>query len=238
MSFVMDEHSGAPAPRRKRRWTWWAAAALLLALVVAGAFVAGRSSHEQAAPPVPRPSSPAPAPHQPEAPAGEIGPVRWQPLPHGERVPVSAVHGPFRQDGPLARGYTHGAPGAALAAINLSSRVSSAAGANTYLAVLSEQATGDVAAAARQLGEESSTAGSAATAPTRWWWAITGGDPAAGQVQVSLIGETPQTQQLGGYAQLTRTLVWREGDWALQVPVEGPQLVTTTAGHQPVPEGG
>jgi hypothetical protein len=60
----------------------------------------------------------------------------------GVQVPVSAVHGPHVLDGGRAAGYTHDAPGAALAAVQVLTRTSPTTGPAVYRPVLAEQVIG------------------------------------------------------------------------------------------------
>ncbi|MBA8827792.1 hypothetical protein FHX42_005199 [Saccharopolyspora lacisalsi] len=220
MSYVVSETTGAA---RRRRWPWVVAAVVVLLLVATTAFWLGRSNSQPAA----RPTSPAPSPSEQQ---GPWGPLQWRPVADSP-LPFSAEHGPRTVTDGLARGFSHDKAGAVLAALHISTRASSAAGPRTYRAVVREQTYGDKQAQLSQLSRQSSSASAAATRPQQWWYAITGGDPRGDLVQVSLVASSEQSRQMGGYAHLTRTLSWRNGDWRLQVPTPAPELRTSTAGH-------
>lgn len=230
MSLVMGEHGTSTS--RRRRWPW-VIVAVLIAAIVAAAFVAGRSSNT-------RPSGQAP-PQQPGSSAqppgaqGRSGPVQWAPapgVPAAGPVPSSPMHGPQQVSGPIASGYSHDELGAVVAGINISMRLSSDAGPGVYRSVVEQQTVGERQSTLTRLASEPPSAN--APQPQKYWYRIVRGDPDGEVVQLQLLAQTPQTAQMGGYVQLDRTVVWRDGDWALQLPVGQAQLVPSTQGFQPL----
>lgn len=227
MSYVIDQAASPEGDRKRRRWPWVLLAVVVLALVATGAFLLGRGGG----------SGPGEATQSPVAPPpvdqGPLGPLEWRQF-AGSPLPRSAQHGPREEIGGVARGYSHDEAGAVLAAINISTRGSSAAGPGTYEAVLQAQAYGNVDLAKNQLAAQSSTASAAETTPQQWWYAIKAGNPRGDLVEVSMLTRTAQADGMGGYAQMTRTLAWRDGDWKMQVPVSPPSLAVSTAGYTPL----
>lgn len=229
MSYVIDQSPSSSEPRPRRRWPWVLVAVVVLALVATGAFLLGRggTGPGQASPNPTTPVAPPPADQ------GPLGPLEWTQF-AGSPLPRSAQHGPREEIGGVARGYSHDEAGAVLAAINISTRASSAAGPGTYQAVLQAQCYGDVDLAMNQLAAQSTTASAEETRPQQWWYAIKAGDPRGDLVEVSLVARTPQADGMGGYAQINRTLAWRDGDWKMLVPVTPPSLTTSTTGFTPL----
>lgn len=229
MSYVIDQAASSEGDRRRRRWPWVLLAVVVLALVATGAFLLGRGDSG--------PGGAAPRPNSPVAPPpvdqGPLGPLEWRQF-AGSPLPRSAQHGPREEIGGVARGYSHDEAGAVLAAINLAVRGSSAAGPGTYESVLRAQGYGDVDLALNQLVAQSSTASAQETQPLQWWYAIKAGNPRGDLVEVSLVARTAQADGMGGYAQMSRTLAWRDGDWKMQVPVSPPSLAVSTAGYTPL----
>ena len=140
-------------------------------------------------------------------------------------VPVSSQHGPRDTAGGVARGFTHDALGAALAAIHISARLSGEVGPEVYEAVARQQCVGDVEAALAAIRGARSVAPAGAALPEAYYYKITAGDPGGDQVLVSLAVSSPQGRGLGGFVGVLRTLRWVNGDWRLQVPTPAPQVI-------------
>lgn len=230
MSYVLDQPA-ATGQHRRRRWPWIVAAVLVMALVATTAFLLGRSHQQPSSQP-----PPATAPQQPQGqPTSELGTLRWETI-AGSPVPISKQHGPHTiSPKGVGIGYTHDKAGAVMAMINISSRMASSAPPSMWRATVRQSTYGDQQTMLSTLARQTSSTPPAQTRIQQYWYAIEAGDPTGDIVQVSMIGRTPQTAQMGGYAKLTRTLSWRDGTWKMQVPVSDPQLVSTTAGHTAVP---
>lgn len=226
MAFIMTPDDPRPV---RRRWPWIVLVIVLL-VVAGGGFLLGR---QQPNPPEPvGPSLQAPA-SAPKPPAGPLGPVRWSEF-AGLPVPLSATHGPREQVGGVALGYTRDEAGAVLAAINITARISSAAGRGTYEAALGMQGYGNPRAASDMLSAATGGVVSEEARPRQWWYRINAGSPRGDLVEVSLLARTAQSEAMGGWVQMNRTLSWRNGDWRMLVPVGAPQLMNSTTGYIPV----
>lgn len=187
------------------------------------------------------PSSP-PFPPPPTPPrAGPAGPdfrPSWSPAGYGAPVPSSPCAGPHWQHDGLAGGFSHDRAGAEFAAVHLSTRLASASGPNVYAPTLARQTVGDYQQALGQTQQETSNTPAAQSLP-RQWWARTSGDPASGVVTVDLAAATDESRSLGGYAGMSLTLRWQDGDWKLVLPKQDPRLIASTAGYELLgPSGG
>lgn len=220
-----------PASRpRRRRWPWLIAAVLVVLAVAAAIVVVTGGSRRGAVTSAAAPPVSASRARPPGPPPDAMGTVTWTPV-LGVPLPVSAVHGPRSDAGGVPSGYSHDAAGAALAAINISYRLTGAVGPGTYQAVLFQQCYGNVDATVQQLTASSSASTAAEVTPDQWWWRVTAGDPSGDLVQVSVLARTPQSAALGGFSEIERTVAWRGGDWRMQVPPSPPALVSSTAGY-------
>ena len=149
-------------------------------------------------------------------------------------VPTSPRAGPARTDGGVAAGFTHDELGAVLAAINIAARLNVDLGPTVYEAVARRQCVGDIDTALAQLRTTRSQAPPAATVATGYFYRVDGGDPATDRVLVSIAADTPQARAAGGYAAVTRTLRWIDGDWRMQVPSSPARLVSSVATYHPL----
>jgi len=179
---------------------------------------------------VPGAASPAQPTEQPaDAPA-----VRLVVVPGGT-VSVSDRHGPAHQREGLAAGFSHDERGAAVAAVNLAVRVSSAAGPEVYEPTIRNQGYGDPDAmlqrnrAERPVGDTSAETGATRFSELRY--RVISGDPTGDSVVISMLATTGQARDLGGFARLDVTLRWVDGDWRLQVPTARPLLYPTAEGY-------
>lgn len=171
---------------------------------------------------------------QPAASSSSGSAVRLVEIPGGT-VPISDRYGPADQGKGLAAGFSHDEPGAAVAALNLAVRTSSAAGPEVYEPTISNQGFGDPAAMlernrAERPGEDT-PAGPSATRFSSVHYRLIGGDPTGDSVVISLLAETQQARQLGGLARLDVTLRWIDGDWRMQVPTARPLLHPSAQGY-------
>jgi hypothetical protein len=74
----------------------------------------------------------------------------------------------------------------------------------------------------------------AATVATGYFYRVDGGDPATDRVLVSIAADTPQARAAGGYAAVTRTLRWIDGDWRMQIPSNPARLVSAVTTYHPL----
>jgi hypothetical protein len=185
----------------------------VLVMVGAGAYVAGRA-HRLDHPPA-------------ESVTGTSPDISWAtvgPWP----VPRSVTAGPAQVSDGVGTGYAHTGLGAAMAAWNIGEQMSSDAGPATYTATVRDQTYGD-ADTMLALIAQSPTGGSAPG--SAFFYTIDYGDPTGDDpVLVYTAERTPSSQREGGYYGAYRTLRWMNGDWRMQVPVTGSQLITDVSG--------
>lgn len=144
-------------------------------------------------------------------------------------VPTSRRAGPAHTKDGVAAGFTHDELGAVLAAVNIAARLDVDVGPTVYEAVARRQCVGDIDTALAQLRTTRSPAAPAATVATGYFYRVDGGDPAADRVLVTIAADTPQARAAGGYAAVTRTLRWFDGDWRMQVPTSPARLIASVA---------
>jgi hypothetical protein len=215
-------------PRQRRGRARLLIAAVLLVVVAAGAlWVVMGQPH--ASPPIPQ--APTPAPPSTQQSSVDRCAVEWFTAPDLTKAPRSACHGPRDTGGGRAKGFSHDERGAVFAAINLSMRLSAAAGPAVYNPTFTEQTVGDARSAVAELAGESTAARPAEVRPTQWWYRISAGDPAGDLVEVELLAATPQATSQGRFAQLTVVLRWDAGDWKVQLPRRRAHAVASTGGY-------
>ncbi|MFJ5984422.1 hypothetical protein [Lentzea sp. NPDC092896] len=156
--------------------------------------------------------------------------VEWFNAPDLTKVPRSACHGPRDTGGGRAKGFSRDERGAVFAAINLSMRLSAAAGPAVYGPTFAEQTVGDGRSAIAELAGESTTARPAEVRPTQWWSRVSAGDPAGDLVEIELLAATAQATASGQFAQLTVVLRWNGGDWKVQLPRRRAHAASNTNG--------
>lgn len=88
----------------------------------------------------------------------------------------------------------------------------------------SQDTAGAVLAAVNRGMRTSPSAPSSPSTPQRWWYRLNGGSPQSGNVSLSLLAETPQTTQMGGYARRDLVLRWDRGNWEMAQPSSPAQL--------------
>lgn len=216
MSYILND--GPPRTSRRRPALFIGGGIVLITLMVA-AFLVGRDDG------TPGTKEPAPSVGAPVAPVVTWSVVGDQP------VPASPSHGPARTEGGLASGFSHDELGAVLAAINISTRLAGQAGPVVYESTARMQCFGDVDGTIASIRNQRSSAVPGSTVPGEVLYRITSGDPASDLVAISVALATPQSRSMGGFAELTRTLQWIDGDWKVQVPPAPPRLVTSVAGY-------
>ena len=146
-------------------------------------------------------------------------------------VPGSSATGPWQVRGGLASGYAHDELGAAVAAINIVTRLSAEAGPRVYEPTARQQCIGDPAALIAQLRRSRPDNDPAATAPAAYFYRVVNGDPGGEQVLMAIAADTAEGRARGGLVGLTVTLAWRDDDWRLVVPYGSAQVVPSTAGY-------
>lgn len=167
----------------------------------------------------------------PPSPRSEpVGPLQWN-LVASTPIPRSSEHGPHQEIGGVAKGYTHDEAGAVLAALNIGSRVSSAAGPEVYTKTLREQTFGDVESELDRLPREYSSSTPQEVRADEYWYSVKSGDPSGGFVEVSILARTPQSTNMGGLVRRDYALAWQGGDWKLQVPSSRLILAASPAGY-------
>ncbi|MFN2534865.1 MAG: hypothetical protein ABR528_06400 [Pseudonocardiaceae bacterium] len=206
-----------PQPTKNRPTLWIGLAVVLVALLAAGAYFLGR--HDSGAA-----STGGPA-------ASTAPPISWSIIGGDEPVPTSPVAGPRHTETGLAKGFTHDALGAAVAAVNISSRLASEVGPQVYEATAREQCFGDVETALNQIRNSFTNAPPGAAKPSEIWYRVAGGDPTDDLVLMSVALKTPESVERGGYAGLEMTMRWVDGDWKVQVPIARPLLVPSVSGY-------
>ncbi|OZM77060.1 hypothetical protein [Pseudonocardia sp. MH-G8] len=146
---------------------------------------------------------------------------------------VSDSHGPRDHHDGRSAGFAHDELGAAIAASNLTARVSPAAGDVAKAAVI-EQCFGDIPTTLARLRSAlpmSDSPSRAALQPQALHYRVLAGDPHGDAVVVSLLAETPQARDLGGLSRIDATLSWIDGDWRLRVPLPAPSIHPSTEGY-------
>src|SRR5437764_9312460 len=167
-----------PQSTKNRTPVWVGLAIVLVALLATGAYFLGRNGSGAA-------SAAGPAVSTDAA-------ISWS-IVGDEPVPASAVAGPRHTVGGLAKGFTHDALGAALAAVNISSRLASEVGPQVYEATAREQCFGDVDTALNQIRNSYSNAPPGAAKPSEIWYRVAGGDPRGDLVLMSIALKTPES---------------------------------------------
>jgi hypothetical protein len=211
---------------RRSRARWLVLAALLTVAAAGGVWLL--KGTPQTAPPEAGSAASVPPSTQPSS--VDSCAIVWFTAPDLTKVPRSACHGPRDIAAGRARGFSHDERGAVFAAINLSMRLSAAAGPAVFNPTFAEQTVGDSRAAVAELAGESTTARPAEVRPTQWWSRVTAGDPAGDLVEVELLAATAQATASGQYAQLTVVLRWDGGDWKVQLPRRRAHTASGTAG--------
>lgn len=147
----------------------------------------------------------------------------------GFPVPESTSHGPTQTTNGMAAGFSHDELGAALAAINISYRLTSDVGPMVYETTARQQCYGDITTTIAQIRSQPSI-----TSPkvTEFYYKILSGDPEGDLVLIAIAGKSASTTAAGGYASALRTLRWTGRDWQMQVPVAPAQITTDVSGYE------
>ncbi|MGE3836177.1 MAG: hypothetical protein AB7H43_15540 [Acidimicrobiia bacterium] len=151
-------------------------------------------------------------------------------------VPSSRQHGPARTGDGLASGFTHDELGAALAAMHITARLTPAVPPVVYQTTARAQCYGDIDAYLERI--DRSRRAQLASRPTavgrELYYRVVDGDPRGGTVRISLAAVTEEARQKGGYAELTRTLQWIDGDWKMQLPPTPRAILPSLDGYSPL----
>jgi hypothetical protein len=204
-----------PQAAKSRTGLWVGLAAVLVVLLATGAYFLGQGDGGTAS------GSPA---------ASTASAISWS-IVGNDPMPASPVAGPRNTENGLAKGFTHDALGAAVAAVNISFRLASEAGPQVYETTVREQCFGDLDTTLQQIRNSFSNAPRGAAKPSEYWYKITSGDPTSDLVLISIAIKTPQSIARGGYARLDNTMQWINRDWRLQVPTAPPSVIPSVDGY-------
>ncbi len=220
------------AGQRKPRRGWLVALlALVVLAAVAGWFMTqDHPAQDTRTPQYVRPTGVAAPPTTTTSPARSCA-ITWFSAPDLTPVPRSDCAGPATVTATQAKGFSHDQLGAVIAAINITTRITSAAGPTAYRATLAEQTVGDTQTALTDVAGEQSDSAANQTRPDHWWYRIGAGDPSGDLVEVDLIASTPQTRAQNEYAALSTTVRWVDGDWKVQLPRPRATPITSAAGY-------
>jgi hypothetical protein len=210
-----------PQPAKSRTVIWVGLSVVLVALLAFGAYFLGRGDGGDGG---------ATASGGPAAPADLTAPVISWSIVGNEPVPTSPVHGPRNTEGGRAVGFTHDTLGAALAAVNIGTRLASEVGPQVYEATAREQCFGDVDSEITRIRDSVSTSPEGAAIHSEVWYKVASGDPRGDLVLISIAVKSPEATTLGGYAALDMTLRWVDGDWKMQVPLARPSIIPNVQG--------
>ncbi len=216
MSYIVPD--GSPSSRRPRRWIWVCGAIVAVIALIIVAFAVGRFGSQSG------PATP---------PGGGLagGPdITWA-MVGSQAVPLSATHGPREQTNGLAAGFTHDELGAAIAAINIANRASAVAGPIVYETTLRQQCVGDIDATLVSIRNSRSSAQADTVIAEEMFYRVTSGDPDSDLAVISIAALTPQSRNLGGYAEFSRTMQWVDGDWKMQVPPSKVRILPNVDGY-------
>lgn len=205
-----------PQATKNRTAVWIGLAVVLVALLAIGAYFLGRKDSGSASA---------------ADPASSTGPaISWS-IVGDEPVPASLAAGPRNTAGGLAKGFTHDSLGAALAAVNISTRLASEVGPQVYEATAREQCFGDVDREIQQIRDSVSTAQPGTDKPSEIWYRVASGDPSSDLVLMSIAAKTAQSMASGGYVGLDITLRWVGSDWKMQVPSARASIIPSVSGY-------
>lgn len=244
MSFTTPEFTD-----RRNRWVLPAAVLAIVVVTAVALFLAfGGSQATSALPSAPTPATPDPGEssggRSAAAPSGTREPtdpqyltalpagLNWQTV-QGLQLPFSPVDGPRLVDGPIAAGYSRTPQGAALAAVQIGSRLLYAAG---YERVVTEQTVYDPGLrakflAARRASPQGTDDEIAAVVSRPLGFKMQAFTPDRATVVLALpnVNGAPGTYAVGPY-----TVVWVAGDWKFADNSSSvPTIVTTLAGFTP-----
>lgn len=152
----------------------------------------------------------------------------------GGTAASSRRHGPSGEDEERAFGFSHDEVGAAIAATHIGPRIGPSAGAAVVEATLDAQCWGDLATARARFASALPVPDQPARTdliPATMFFRVIAGDGRDDHVVVSLLADTPQARDRGGYSRVDASLRWDDGDWRLRVPVPRPILHPDTAGY-------
>jgi hypothetical protein len=148
------------------------------------------------------------------------------PVPGGVAA-TSLAHGPAVNIDGRAFGFRHDELGAAIAASNITARLSAGASTAIVRSTLTHQCWSDVA------GPPSAVPpGPTPGRTTReMYYRVLAGDPDGDSVLISLLADSGRSHDLGGYTRVDAVLRWSDDDWQLKVPLPTPMVRTTAEGY-------
>ncbi len=155
----------------------------------------------------------------------------------GGTTAVSPAYGPWSTFDGRAVGFSHDELGAAIAAADLTARVTPAADPGVVGATLAEQCWGDLPAAYQQLRTtrpDPEDASTVAAAPRALLYRVLAGNPREDHVVISLLADTAQARDQSGWSRLDATLRWSGRDWQLRVPMATASLQTDPSDYAPL----
>jgi hypothetical protein len=215
-------------------WRRGLVAGTVAAVGLAVVFGVGYLERDRTPPPSPAPPPvPGPSPTTGSS-AMEVAVARLVEVPGGT-IPVSVTSGPRRVVDGRASGFSHDAPGAALAAATLAVQASAAAGSAVYEPTISEQCWGDTDTQRlrARLGAPPLTSAERDTRRVRaLYYRVVAGDPLGDRVTVAVLADSEFWAGRGGFGRSTLTLRWFGGDWQLLVPVPEPTPQANTIGYR------
>ena len=153
----------------------------------------------------------------------------------GGTVAVSATSGPRRLVAGRASGFSHDAPGAALAATDAGRaglRGGRAGGlrADDHRAVLGGHRHPTLRA---RLGAPTLTPAEREARRVRaLYYRVVAGNPEGDRVTVAVLADSAFWAARGGFGRSTLTVRWSGGDWQLLVPVPEPTPQSSTTGYR------
>jgi hypothetical protein len=213
-------------------WRRGLVAGAVTAVGLAVVFAVGYLDRDRTPPPTPAPPVPGPSPAT--ATAAELAVARLVEVPGGT-VPVSVTSGPYRVGDGRASGFSHDAPGAALAAATLAVQASAAAGPAVYEPTITEQCWGDTDTQrlrARLGPPPLPPAQRQARRVRALYYRVVAGNPAGDRVTVAVLADSAFWTGRGGLGRSTLTVRWLGGDWQLLVPVPEPTPQASTLGYR------
>ena len=178
--------------------------------------------------------SPSAKPSPTARPSAETGVAQLVEVPGGT-VAVSATSGPRRLVAGRASGFSHDAPGAALAATYLAVQASAAAGPAVFEPTITEQCWGDTDTQRlrARLGAPTLTPAEREARRVRaLYYRVVAGNPEGDRVTVAVLADSAFWAARGGFGRSTLTVRWFGGDWQLLVPVPEPTPQASTTGYR------
>jgi hypothetical protein len=148
------------------------------------------------------------------------------PVPGGVAA-TSLAHGPAVNIDGRAFGFRHDELGAAIAASNITARISAGAGTAIVQRTLAHQCWSDVAGSRTAVPLPSALG----RMTREMYYRVLAGDPDGDSVLISLLADSGRAHDLGGYSRIDAVLRWSDGDWQLKVPLPTPTARPSAEGY-------